>query len=232
MRSGKLAVAGGMHQEIGWERWTDASGTSVVFYSDHLQNPVIEAAGHFAAGQGPVMNSNMLYDRSTGLLRASGPDFGSIGIMAAVEHRVPGGTRVRLSYANGEALSMSAVPHPVPLAQVLSSVHPRRVQTYTIALSGTIEGTGTRWRASYRWQPGDTVTQAAPFAANGAEPYLNLHLRQPICMRRDGASGIEALLDVRDLLAEGYRPYVLSDGSLLIFSEAQRGIRGGVAFTF
>jgi hypothetical protein len=37
---------------------------------------------------------------------------------------------------------------------------------------------------------------------------------------------------VRNLLAEGYHPYLLSDGSLLIFSQEQRGIRGGVAFTF
>ena len=127
---------------------------------------------------------------------------------------------------------MSALTHPFPLAQALSSAHPRRVQSYTIALSGTLDGTGTRWRASYRWQPSDSVTQAAPFATNGVEPYLNLHLRQAICRRRDGSGGIEAILDVRNLLAEGYHPYLLSDGSLLIFSQEQRGIRGGVAFTF
>ena len=232
MHNGKLAVSGGLHQEIGWERWTDASGTSVVIYSDHLQNPVIEAAEHSASGQAPLMNSNMLFDRSSGLVHTSGPNFGSVGLMATVEHRIPGGNRVRVSYGDGEALAMSALPHPVPLAQVMSSVHPRRVQTYMIALSGTIEGTGTRWRASYRWQPSDTITQTAPFAENNIEPYLNLHLRQPICTRRDGSRGIEAMLDVRNLLAEGYRPYVLSDGSLLIFSQEQRGIRGGLAFTF
>jgi hypothetical protein len=48
----------------------------------------------------------------------------------------------------------------------------------------------------------------------------------------DGSVGVEALLDVRNLLAEGYRPFILSDGSLLIFSQDQRGIRGGLAITF
>ena len=67
---------------------------------------------------------------------------------------------------------------------------------------------------------------------NTAEPYLNLRLRQSIHQSRDGACGIEALLDVRNLLAEGYRPYILSDGSLLIFAQDQRGVRGGLAFTF
>ena len=231
LRSGKLALQGGLHQEIGWERLTDTSGMTVVVYTDSLQNPVMEAAGHFAAGQASAM-SNMLFDRSSGLLHTSGPDYATAGMMAAVEHRIPGGNRIRLSYANGDALAIPAATHQVPLAQILSSARPRRVQTYTIALSGTLEGTGTRWHASYRWQPNDTVTQVAPFAADGIGPYLNLHFRQPICARRDGTGGIEAMLDVRNLLAEGYRPYVLSGGSLVVFSQEQRGIRGGLAFTF
>jgi hypothetical protein len=41
-----------------------------------------------------------------------------------------------------------------------------------------------------------------------------------------------ALLDLRNLLAQGYRPYLLSDGSLLFFAQDQRGISGGLAFTF
>ncbi len=160
------------------------------------------------------------------------PNFASAGMVAAVERRLPGGNSIRISYANGDALAMAALARPVPLAQVLSSAQPRRVQTYTMALSGTLEGTGTRWRASYRWQPSDTVSGVAPFSADAVEPYLNLHLRQPICVRRDGTGGIEAMLDVRNLLAEGYHPYLLSDGSMLIFAQDQRGIRGGLAFTF
>jgi hypothetical protein len=103
---------------------------------------------------------------------------------------------------------------------------------YSISLSGTLDGTGTRWRASYSWQPDNTVTGVAPFAANAAEPYLNLHLRQAIHLRRDGTDGIEALLDLRNLFAEGYRPYLLNDGSLLIFAQDQRSFSAGLAFTF
>ena len=103
---------------------------------------------------------------------------------------------------------------------------------YALSLSGTLEGTGIRWRASYRWQPEDTVTQVAPFAENAAEPYLNLNLRQPIRLSRDSSGRFYALVDVRNLLAQGYRPYLLSDGSLLIFAQDQRGIRAGLAFNF
>jgi hypothetical protein len=162
----------------------------------------------------------------------AGPGFSSQGIVASVERRLPGGNQVRLSYANGNALVMPALPQSAGIAQMLRAAHSRRAQTYSIALSGTLDGTGTHWRASYRWQPEDTVTGVAPYAINAAEPYLNLHVRQPIHLSRDSSTGIEALLDVRNLLAEGYRPYLLNDGSMLVFAQQQRGIRGGLAFTF
>ena len=161
------------------------------------------------------------------------------GLAATFEHSLPRGNQLRLSYANGGALVLAAMPAasrssppPTSLAQVLASAHPRRAQMYALSLSGTIEGTKTHWRASYRWQPEDTVTQVAPFASNAAEPYLNLHIGQPIHLRSDGSGGFEAVLDVRNLLAQGYRPYLLSDGSLLIFAQDQRAIRAGLAFNF
>ena len=115
---------------------------------------------------------------------------------------------------------------------MLALAHARHTQTYSISLSGTLEGSGTHWRATYRWQPEATVTSVASFSENAAEPYLNLQLRQPIRLRRDGMGGIEALLNLRNLLAQGYQPYLLSDGSLLVFAQSQRGVSGGLAFTF
>jgi hypothetical protein len=116
------------------------------------------------------------------------------------------------------------------LSQVFNAARPRHAQMYAISLSGKLDGTGTRWRASYRWQPADTVTPIAPYSVSAIEPYLNLHLRQPIATRHDGLS-IDALLDVNNLLAEGYRPYLLN-GGVVVFAQDQRSIAAGVAFTF
>jgi hypothetical protein len=57
-------------------------------------------------------------------------------------------------------------------------------------------------------------------------------VRQPLRLRRDETGHFEALLDVRNLLAEGYQPFLLNDGSLLVFAQDQRGIRAGLSFTF
>ncbi len=233
MRNGELAIERGLHQEIGWQRQTETTGVSVAFFADSLRNPIIDAAYHPVAGDAvPTAIAGALYDQASRMLQAAGPDFASAGMMAAVQRRMPGGQVVRLSYANGDALAMPMAARPLQMSQALAAARPRRVQTYALSLSGTLEGTGTKWRASYRWQPEDTVTAVAPFAANTAGPYLNLHLRQPICLHRDGTSSIDALLDVRNMLAQGYRPYLLSDGSLLIFAQAQRGMSAGLAFTF
>lgn len=232
VRNGNLVLERGLHQEIDWHRQTDKSDITVLVFADNLRNPVIEAMSRFSGGDTGVVAVSALLDSASGLLRAAGPNFSSAGIVASVERRLPGGNQVRLSYANGNALVMPALPGPEEIGQVLGAAHPRHAQAYSISLSGTLDGTGTRWQASYRWQPEETVTGVAPYANNAAEPYLNLHLRQPVRLSRDGSIGIEALLDVQNMLAEGYRPFLLSDGSMLVFAQQQRGIRGGLAFTF
>ena len=190
-------------------------------------------------GEGPgAAVAEWIYDPASGVIHAAGPGYSTTGMMASMDTVLPGGDQLRVSYMNGDAL---AAPTRVGLtagqmAQVLAAVQAKRAQAYSISLSGTIEGTGTRWRASYRWQPEETLTPVAAYAENAAEPYLSLHVRQAIHMghdgRRDGQTGFEALLDLRNLLAQGYQPYLLSDGSVVVLAQEQRGVSGGVAFTF
>jgi hypothetical protein len=233
-RDGALEIEHGRHQELGWERRTDASRVAVLVYADRIDNPTVEAMSHFAGGDSSA--ALVLLDPLSGLLHAVGPEFSTAGVSASFQHRLPGGNDLRLSYANGDALVMSAAPvllsQPEFLTQVLAGLSPRRAQMYALSFSGTLDGTKTRWQASYRWQPEDTVTAVAPFAEDAAEPYLSLHFRQPIRPRGDGSCGLGVLIDLRNLLAQGYSPYLLSDGSLLIFAQGQRGISAGLAFDF
>ena len=232
VRDGKIAIEHGVHQEIGWERNTNASGMAVRVFADNISNPVIEAMSHFAPNDSAAIPSAVLFDSASGLLRSAGPSFSTLGVQASFERRIHGDSRVSLSYANGNALVMHALPEPVELTQLIAAARPRRAQTYSISLSGTLDGSGTRWHASYTWQPDDTITQIAPYALDAASPFLNIKLRQPIHVTRDGTGGLEALVDMRNLLAEGYRPCILSDGSLLIFAQDQRSMSAGLAFTF
>jgi hypothetical protein len=227
VRDGNLVLERGMHHEVSWNRTTDAANMSVVFYSDTIQNPVIDAQGSaFAAGE------SALFDRAAHMTRVAAPGYSTQGVVASVERRLPGGNQVRVSYANGSTLVMPVSSQPVALSSIIRAARPHRAEAYSISLSGTLDGTGTKWRASYRWQPEDSLTEVAPYAIQAVAPYLNLRIRQRLRTNRDSSTSIEALLDVQNLLAQGYRPYLMKDGSILVFAQQQRGIRGGVAFTF
>lgn len=230
-RNGNLAIEHGSHQEIGWERTTDRSGASVLLFSDRIDNPVLEGMSRSS-----LSNSEALRDPVSGLLRTTGPRFSGIGFEAAAERGFIGKNTARLGISNGSALVLppptTAASQSTSLASLVAGAHPRRVQEYSIALSGIIEGTATRWRASYRWQPEETVTPVAPFTEEAIAPYLNLHLRQPIHLRSNGAYAFETVLDLSNLLAEGYRPYLLSDGSTVIFAQVQRNFSAGLVFNF
>ncbi len=227
VRNGELVMQRGMHHEISWRRTTDNTGMSVVLFSDSIHNPVLEASGNAAAASGEA-----LFDSAGNLMRTAGPGYSAQGLVASVERRLPLGNQVRLSYANGSALVMPALPQLVTLAQAVDAARPHRAEAYSISLSGTLDGTGTKWRASYRWQSEDNVTEVAPYALEAISPYLNVRIRQRLRSTRDSSSGIEVLLDVQNLLAQGYCPFLMRDGSTLVFAQQQRGIRGGLAFNF
>lgn len=227
IRNGRLAIEHGMHQEIAWERSTDASSVSFAVYSDTVDNPVLEAAARSAE---PV--SAALYDSTSGLLRIAGPGYASTGVVASYQRNLAHNHTIRVAYADGDALAMMATPHPTALASLATITRPRRVQMYSLSLSGIVDGTGTRWRASYRWQPEKTVTMVAPFQADAEAPFLNLHFRQPISARGENGRSLDAVVDVRNVLGQGNQPFILTDGSLLLFAQEQRAITAGLAFTF
>jgi len=225
IRNGRLALQHGIHHEIEWQRNTESSGLSFAVFSDTVQNPVLEAA---AEGVDP----DALFDPASGLLRIAGPAYSSTGLVAAYQHRLPHGHTVRVAYANGDALVLAAATHPTPLALLAASAHPHRVQMYAISLTGTLDGTGTRWRASYRWQPDDTITRVAPYTTDADAPYMNLHFRQPMGPRGENARSLDAVVDMRNVLGQGRCPFILTDGSLLLFAQQQRALSAGLAFTF
>jgi hypothetical protein len=227
LRNGRLALEHGVHQEIAWQRSTDASGVSIALYADSVSNPVLEAV----SADGAPVNA-ALFDSMSGILRVAAPGYSTTGVVASLRQRLPHGHTIRVSYANGDALVMSGTPHPTSLALLAAAARPRRTEMYSLSLSGIVDGTGTRWRASYRWQPENSVTRVAQYAEDADTPYMNLSFRQPMCARGEGARSLDAVLDMRNVLDQGRRPFILTDGSLLLFAQDQRSLTAGLAFTF
>jgi hypothetical protein len=117
------------------------------------------------------------------------------------------------------------------LQQAQQWISTQRRHAVAAKFAGTVARTHTRWIASYRWINGAALTPVDMFNASAgqSDPFLNIFIRQPI-----PAFGghMEALIDVRNLLAQGYVPVLGHDGRTLYLVDSARSIRGGVAFNF
>jgi hypothetical protein len=228
-KNGRLLLEQGLHQEISYERHSGNLRWRMTVYQDHIDNPVVSGGGTLSLAD--WNSGNLLYDPNTDLLKATGQNFFSNGVLAEMRDRINDDTWLSIAYAMGNALTMDALPEKAPLEEAIDSLHPRRAGMVSASMSGKLKQAGTQWRASYRWQPTDTVTAVDPFNGELPDPYLSFYLRQPIRCRMLPYR-MEALVDVRNLLAQGYRPFVTQDGSTLYFAQAERSIQGGLSFSF
>lgn len=228
-KNGKLLLEQGLHQEISYERREGNLRWRMTVYQDHIDNPVVSGGGTLSLAD--WNSGNLLYDPNTDLLKVTGQNFFSNGVLAEMRDRINDDTWFSVAYAMGDALAMDSPSGKVPLEGAINSLHPRRAGMLSASMSGKVKQAGTQWRASYRWQPMDTVTAVDPFNGELPDPYLSFYLRQPIHCRILPYR-MEALVDVRNLLAQGYRPFVTQDGSTLYFAQAERSIQGGLSFSF
>ena len=230
-RDGRLQLEKGVHQEVAAGRSEGALHVKVVAWHERVEQPVVSGGGNISAAD--WAGGNLLYDETSDLLRASGGSFTGNGLLSEVEQRVNGSTWISFDVALGDALEMNgAAPGSQSLDQMLEGMRAHETPMCGAAVRGKLAASGMQWRASYRWQNPGTLTPVNAFAAGTADPYLSFLVRQPIRYRRMIPNGVEALVDVRNLLAEGYRPFVSRDGSTLYFAEAPRSVEGGLSFTF
>ena len=227
---GRVRIEHGLHQELRFEDNTASRRALVAFYQDEVQNPAIGGAGWVS--QQDLAAGNVLYDPVSQGFRVTGPGYTTGGISAVLRQKIVGSTWATLSYANGKALTFEVPDSAVTVDEAVQGLTQRRTEAVTASLDGKVVRTGTGWHASYRWQPVATVTPVALYDSFGQSAYLNVLIRQPIHCGHLLPNGTEALVDVRNLLAEGYRPFLTSDGSTLYFAQTARSIQGGLSFTF
>lgn len=229
-RDGQMLIEHGLHQELSYAQSSGTLRMRVTVFHDRVDNPVIAGGGDISAAD--WNSGNLLYDSSTDTLEAAGGDYSGAGFVAELRNVMPNSMWLAFTGGMGDALQMDVPAAPAALEVALEDMRPRLAETYAAAFGGKFHRAGTEWRASYRWQQPGTVTAVNPFGTNTPAPYLSFYLRQPVHCRYVLPNGMEALVDVRNLLAEGYLPFVSKDGSVLYFAQASRAIEGGLSFTF
>ena len=229
-QGGRIRIEHGLHQELRFEDNTGSHRVLLALFEDEVRNPVIGGGGVLTTQD--LAGGDTLYDPSVQVFRVKGPGFSSGGFRAEVAHKVGKNTWTTLSYADGKALSLAVPSSALTVDEAAQGLTQRHAEVITASVDGKLVRSGTAWRTVYRWQPADTVTPVAMYDTFANSAYLNVIIRQPVRLGHLLPKGTEALVDVRNLLAQGYRPFLTSDGRTLYFAQDVRSIQGGLSFSF
>jgi hypothetical protein len=200
----------------------------VALYSDTVHNAALTGTG-----QTYTANSNALIgDPYSSIFTYNGGNLETQGVRAVYSRPIAHGLDATLDYAYGGVLT--APENLISVNQTSTSLVTVKRHAAAAKLSGTTPGTKTKVIASYRWLSGSALTPVDMFNASAGQtdPYLSFFIRQPIPAMRMLPSGLEALIDVRNLLAQGYRPVLSNDGSTVYLVQGTRVIRAGVSYNF
>jgi hypothetical protein len=215
------------HQELNFSRRLGRTSLQVAAFDDRIDNTALLGAGEVTAAGG-----SLLPDVYSGTFTYDGGTLNSEGLRVVLQRKLRSDLTATLDYACGNALDLTRPGIDIQDAQqALATV---RRQAVAAKLSGKLDRTHTRWIASYQWTDGPALTPVDMFNASPGrtDPYLNLFIRQPIPTLGFLPGHMEALLDIRNLLAQGYVPVVGQDGQVVYFVQSARSVRGGVTINF
>src|SRR5580765_4892874 len=225
--NGQPEVEKAAHHELSLSRRMGNTSVQLAAFLDHVRNAVLTGAGNPSS-----YSDDVLPDVYSGTFSYGyGPGVSSAGARVVVQRKISDDLTATVDYSTGQAIVADAPTDWQALAQTLSTSRQYSVGT---KLYGHIPATGTRWIASYKWTSGNALSSVDAFNASPGQtdPYLSIFIRQPL----PGASFIpgkmDALLDLRNLLAQGYVPVMGQDGRTIYMVQSARSLRGGLAFTF
>jgi len=221
------AIERAHHQEIALSHREGKTSMQVAYYRDRLSNPALIGVGEFSEVSGEV-----LPDLYSGTFTYQGSDLQTSGVRLVLQRKLVSDVSATLDYAYGGALSLDQ--EGVPLEDVRSHSQVRDRSSLGAKLSGTAPGTKTRWIASYGWTNGQALTPVDMFnsSAGQTDPFFDLFLKQPVPGTSSLPGHMDMLLEVRNLLAQGYVPVMGQDGRTVYLVQSARAVRGGLEFSF
>jgi len=213
------------HHELSFSHRMGRTDLQVAAYYDRVVDPALTGVGEFGTDGGMA-----LPDIYSGTFSFQGNDLKTEGMRMVVERRLSNEITATMDLEYGGVLDME---NPgTSLANAQQWIGTRDRESVAGKISGVAPKTKTHWVASYRWISGTALTPVDMFNASAgrADPYLNIFFRQPIPGFFPGH--VEALVDLRNLLAEGYVPVLGHDGHTVYLVQSARAVRAGLNFKF
>jgi hypothetical protein len=215
------------HQEIALSHREGKTSMQAAVYSDRIGAPALTGVGEFAS-----INGEVLPDIYSGTFTYQGRNLETRGMRLVLEQKLASDITATMDYSYGGALDLKDGEHNFEDAREQSVTKNRHA--ISAKLTGTTPGTKTRWMASYGWTSGRTLTPVDMFNASAgqADPFLDFFFRQPVPGTGGLPGHMDVVLEVRNLLAQGYVPMFSQDGRTVYLVQSARAVRGGVAFSF
>lgn len=213
------------HHEISVSRRIGNTSLQLAGYADHIRDAAL-------VGVGDVSDADMfLSDFYSDTFSYNGGDLATHGLRAVVERKLDGNISATVTYAYGGVVDTD--PNHIQWTDG-QSFHVVDRHAVTAKVFGDVPRCKTRWVASYKWTSGEALTPVDLFnvSPGQADPYLNIFIRQPLPSGFLLPGKIEAVLDLRNLLAQGYVPVIAPDGQWIYLVQSARSVRGGLSFTF
>jgi hypothetical protein len=216
------------HNEVSVSQRFGEHKVQLALYSDTVHNAALSGTGAAFTSDSDAL----IGDPFSGNFYYNGGNFHSDGVRAVYSHPIVTGVDATIDYAYGGVLT--APDSLVQVSQTSTSLVTVKRHSAAAKISGSTPHTQTRIIASYRWLSGSGLTPVDMFNASAGEtdPYLSFFIRQPVPTMHIFPNGLEALIDVRNLLAQGYRPVLSEDGSTVYLVQGSRVIRAGLSFNF
>ena len=230
----KVSVAGyqpgvqrARHQEVSVSKREGKTNIQVAAFFDRVSDPALTGIGEVSTDGGEVLPD--VYSSS---FTYRGQNLDTSGMRVVLQRKLLADLTATLDYSYGGVLDLAR--SDIELQDARQWMRVERRHSIAAKFSGTVPRSKTRWIASYRWVNGSGLTPVDMFnsSAGRTDPYLNVFLRQPIPGTSFLPGKMEAIIDLRNLLAEGYEPVMGQDGHTVYLVQSARAVRGGVAFTF
>lgn len=214
------------HQEVSLSRRMGNTNVQLAVFSDRIGDTSLTGAGEVTAAGG-----YLLPDVYSGTFSYAGGNLNTPGLRAVLQHKFSSDLTATFDYAWGGTLNLTQPD--ISLQNAQQSITTVRRHALAAKFSGTLPRLHTRWIASYRWVNGQALTPVDMFNASAgqSDPYLSMFIRQPL-PRGFMTGHMEALIEVRNLLAQGYVPVMGQDGQTVYLVQSARCVRGGLAFNF
>jgi hypothetical protein len=232
LRDSRTKIQRGDEYEMAYSQKVGSRTYGVSAYHEAVTN----AALSMVAPPGLYSGGDLLPDLFSGSSTFDVGNYQSSGYSASVTQDLGDHFSATLNYGSMGALTVdqrelvSNSPD-----ELRSMIRAGRKNAATLRIAATSPWTGTRLIASYQFVPeSGWAMPGNMYSTQSIRPIpgLNIFLRQPIPRIAMLPWRMEATADLRNLLAQGYLPLLMSNGQQATLVQTPRSFRGGLSFIF